>query len=580
MKYRWMGILLTAALLTAIWTPYANAGVSTSAMRVLLYINKNEAFVNGQSMMLDSPATVVRGKTYVPVKFLGDAFGFPVAYDKASSSITMQAGDTDVLINLKNDTVLAGGMPQSFDPVFKIINDRLMAQLTWMMDRIGAKYTYSKELNRVEVTYLPKTDGIVGADGNSRPIAKFTFGKQSYKMGEKIKYIDLSYDADGDGIAYVSWKNKQEAFFTPGKHEVSLQVKDSKGNVSDWFTKEITIANEQLFTPVEFKLHHAPEQSFIKMDRNLIGQYFGRLSALPITRNQLFDRKLLVSDSPENITEYGILYEDTINGQGRLYANHVNSTNRQLQFAIVATNEGSAPATIKTTRKGEVYPSIYANLLGHQATLDFLLDDSGKPDVHVPAGQTVAYAFLPEFRPGQGINLIYDVQTSGELTFSFVAMVPNDPFSALETYPKLPYNGHVRGSFTVSELQWAADAGSDSRGGTITIGDNNRDTFVSGYDVFRQQEVINKGNYGVVYKMRVNNPGKSALLLVARGGPFKGPFKIDGEMMLAPPSGTITAYDGVFLISRTDGTEPFIDIEFSPPAGSAFPVDLIVYPLG
>ncbi|WP_274363241.1 copper amine oxidase N-terminal domain-containing protein [Paenibacillus thermotolerans] len=576
MMYRFLGMLLTAAILAGAWAPSASA-VSTSAVRVLLYINGKEAFVNGKSVMLDSPATVVNGKTYVPVKFLGDAFGFPVTFDQASKSITVKAGDTDVFINLKTNSVLVGGMPQSFDPIFKMINNRLMAQLTWMMDRAGANYTYSPELKRIEVNYLPKAGGIIGADGNSRPIAKFTFGKSSYKMGEKIKYIDLSYDVDGDGIAYVSWKNKQEAFFTPGKHQVSLQVKDTKGNVSDWYTREITIENTQLYAPGQFQLHYAPEQTYIKMDRSMIGSYFGSLSPLPITMSERPGRKLLVSDSPENITELGILYEDTVNGRGRLYANHVNSTNERLQFAILATNQGSEPVTIKTTRKGEVYPSIYANLLGHQATLDFLLNDGGKPDVHVPGGQTVAYALLPEFTQGQGINLIYDVETSGEVTFSFVAMVPNDPLSSLKTYPKLPYNGHVRGSFPVSELYW--DVNAYGQGGTITIGDNIRDKFVTGYDVFRQESVMNKGNYGVTYQIRVNRPGKAALLLVARGGPFKGPFKIDGEMMLAPPSGIITAYDGVFLITRTDGTEPFVDIEFSPPAGSAFPIDLILYPL-
>ncbi|WP_199624718.1 copper amine oxidase N-terminal domain-containing protein [Paenibacillus alkalitolerans] len=580
MKYRITGILLAVVLMTGACIPHASANVSTSVMRVLLYVNKQEAFVNGQSTMLDSPATVVNGKMYVPVKFLGDSFGFPVQYDKATSSITMTAGKTDVLIQLKSNTVLIGGLPHSFEPLFKMINNRLMAQLTWMMDQIQAKYTYNKELNRVEVTYLPKAGGIVVGDGgNSRPVAKFALGKSVYKMGEKIKYINLSYDVDGDGIAFLTWKNKQDAFFTPGKHQISLQVKDSKGNVSDWYTREITIGNEQLFTPVEFELYHAQPQSFIKLSQSQIDQYFRSLSPLPVSRSELPGRKLLVSDSPENIKDYGILYEDTVDGNGRLYANHVNSTNRNLQFMILATNNGSEPVTIETTRKGEVYPSIYANLMGHQATVDFLLGETGKPSVVVPPGETAAYAQLPEFLPGQGVNLIYDVETTGEVAFSFVAMVPNEPLSAVRMYPKLAYDGHVRGSFPVADLSWEADAGAASGGGTITIGDNKRDVFVSGYDVFRSQTVSNYGNYGMTYNIRVQRPGKSAILLIARGGPFKGPFMINGEITLAPASGTITAYDGVFLLSRTNGTEPFVDIEFSPPAGSNFPVDLIVYRL-
>ncbi len=558
----------------------AATAVSTSAMQVLLYVNQANSFVNGEQVQLDSPATVVEGKMYVPVKFLGDQFGFPVVFDGASGTIAMKAGASDVLIQLQDKTALIDGMPGPLEPTFRIINGRLMAQLTWMMDRIGAKYKYDPVLNRVEVVYLPMPNGLDNDDeATSRPVAKFAFGKSSYKMGELIHYIDLSYDVDGDGIQFVSWKNKEKAFFTPGVKQVSLQVTDSKGNVSSLYTREITIENEWLNTPIEFQMKYADPQSLIKLSRSDITTHFTSAEKLPVAVRAERGRTLLVSDSPENVTERGILYRDTVDGKARLYANHLNAMDRRLQFAIFATNDGEEPVKIETTRKGEVYPSIYANLIGYQASVDFLLGADKKRPVIVNPGDTAVYAMLPDFRPGQGINLIYDVETDGEVTFSFVAMIPNDPMEAIVTYPELPYVNHVRGTFPVSELIWNVDAGDANGASAITIGDNIRDVFVEGYDTFREQTVPNYGNYGVTYNIRVDRPGKSAVVLVPRGGPFKGPFKVGGELLLAPASGTITAYDGVFLLTRTDGTEPYIDIEFTPPAGSAFPVDLVFYPL-
>lgn len=553
-----------------------------TAMKVWLYLNQQDAFVNGKKTTLTSPATSINGKMYVPVKFLGDTFGFPVEYDTASNSIALSIGDTNVYIDMTTKQTLVNGMPTPFKPTFDIINDKLMAQLTWVMDRVGATYEYDTSLSRVEVVYVPKVpwNPELPSSEFSKPVAKFTTDKKSYKMGEKINYINLSYDVEGDGIKFVYWKNNQPAFFTPGEHEVSLQVEDSNGHRSDWVTKIVKVENETLFDPVAFQMNHAPQQSFVQLSRGDITKYFTSADKIPMTVNRNDERTLIVSDSPENITEHGILYRDVVNGKARLYANHLNMMrDADVQFAIVATNYSSHPVTIKTTRQGEVHPSIFANLIGYQASVDFLVGDTTKPTLTVEPGQTLPYAVLPRLKPGEGINLVYDIETNDRLTFSFVAMGPNDSLDVIPRLKELAYDQHVRGTFPVSDLEWETDAAGFTGPKKFTIGDGVDDVFVEGYDVFRQGHFKNHGNYGVVYNIRVKNPGKSAIVMLARGGAFKGAFKINGEIVLAPVSGVITAYDGVFLLTRTDGTERYLDIEYTPPAGSSFPIDLVFFPL-
>lgn len=36
-------------------------------------------------------------------------------------------------------------------------------------------------------------------------------------------------------------------------------------------------------------------------------------------------------------------------------------------------------------------------------------------------------------------------------------------------------------------------------------------------------------------------------------------------------------YQGYTIIARTNGTEPSLDLEFSPASGSAFPIDVIFF---
>jgi PKD repeat protein len=570
-------------LLGAASAASAASASSSAAMKVWLYVNKPEAFVNGQQTLLTSPATVSpNGKMYVPVKFLGDTFGLPVVFDEATNTIAVTAGKTNVVIDLTARTALIDGMPSPMEPTFLISKEgKLMAQLTWFMDRIGASYEYDGLLNRVEVNYQPPVEWNpeLPSSVSGKPVAKFTFGKDSYKKGELVKYIDLSYDVEGDGIKWVTWEGKKDAFFDAGKHKVKLKVEDSQGNVSEWFEKEITITDETMYTPVEFQMQHAKLQSFVNLSKSDLSKYITSATKLPMASIRDESRKLLMSDSPEAIVEYGVLYRDQVDGKARLYANHINEMDSDVQFAIIATNEGTEPVTIDTTRQGEVYPSTFINLIGYQASVDFLVGDVNKPTLTVEPGESKAYAYLPKLTKGQGINLIYDVETSDELTFTFAAMIPNDPMEAALTYKELPYSGHVRGTFPISEVRLETDARGVAGTKKFSIGDNVDDKFVQGYDVFREQTVENTGNYGVVYHIRIKNPGKSAVMMLARGGIYKGPMKINGEMVLAPASGVITALDGVFMLHRTTGDESYVDIELTPPAGSYFPIDIVLYPI-
>ena len=59
-----------------------------------------------------------------------------------------------------------------------------------------------------------------------------------------------------------------------------------------------------------------------------------------------------------------------MNGKARLYANHVNGMSAD-GFFILATNL-SVNRNADDDEQGEVFPSLYANVFGHNASTDFL----------------------------------------------------------------------------------------------------------------------------------------------------------------------------------------------------------------
>jgi hypothetical protein len=571
--------LLFSLMITSVASA-AQSMSSTSTTYMLLYVDKVEAFFNGKQIILESPATIIQDKMFVPAKVLGDAMGLKVQWNEVTRLIEMTTPGFNIVLDSDHKVVWINGVRYPFDSVAAISKEgRLMIKLTWLADYMGARYTYNDELRRVEIIHTKTPAGIyIPNTGNSIPVAKFNFAKATYKLGEPIKYIDLSYDPDAEGLVKYEWKGNEPVFFTPGTYPITLTVWDAHGNKSETYLRNLTIEDTVHLSEVEYPIYHKPVGSFIKTDWSTLWGSFWNLPQLPKQVTTDNSRKLLVSDSPEEFMEKGILYQDSVNGKGRLYADHINGTKEKVTLAILAKNMSNKPVTIKTTNKGEVWPSVYANLIGNEASVDFLMNDPRNDSMEIPAGQTFIYSQMPEFYPGQGVNLFYDVETSSEVQFSFVATNQVSQ-STLNQLPMLAFNGHVRGSFPVSEVKWNVDASSFAKPNRLIIGDGTTDPFQPGYDPMRKQNVLNEGNYGVVYKIHADKPRKMAIMLLAYGGVFKGPIKINGEISLVPQSGVITAFDGMQILARTTGDEEALDIEFTPPAGSAFPIDLIFYPL-
>lgn len=576
--------LLSAALLASAASPIDAAasagGITSGTTSVVLYIDNKEAFLNGAEVTLEQAPNVLQGKTFVPAKFLGDALGIKVEWDAKTRTVYMETPTALIRLDTINKSAWVNDYWYKLDQVATIVNGKVLVKLTWLSDYMGAKYTYNAELRRIDVLHVNKPAGAYDpSTDNSRPVAKFMLGKSSYKIGEPIKYVNLSYDPDAEALK-LEWEGKEEAFFKPGTYPVTLVATDKSGNNSPPFTRNVVIEDETYLSEVEYPIYTKPIGSYMPTSWSSLYLNFFKLEQLQKQVTEDRSRSLVVSDSPETFKETGILYQDTVTGRTRLYANHQNGMTSKVSFAILATNKSDQPVTVATTRKGEVYPTIYAMQMGSEASVDFLMNDPVDEKLTIPPGETYVYKQFPDFYPGQGVNLLYDVESDGPVQYTFAV---SDTVSAgMIDLPKLAFNGHIRGTFPITGFDWKVDltAKGLDQPKQLIIGDGKTDTFQEGTDLLRGPEaVVDSGNYGTVYRIHSDRPRKMAILVLARGGPFKGPFKINGEIRKVPGSGVLTAYDGMIILHKTTGKEASLDIEFTPPAGSAFPINLIFYPL-
>ncbi|WP_227766366.1 stalk domain-containing protein [Zhaonella formicivorans] len=63
---------------------------------VSLKIGKNEAYVNGKLFKLQVPAQIIKGSTYIPLRFVGEALGDTVVWDSITSSIKITSKNSPI----------------------------------------------------------------------------------------------------------------------------------------------------------------------------------------------------------------------------------------------------------------------------------------------------------------------------------------------------------------------------------------------------------------------------------------------------------------------------------------------------
>ena len=56
--------------------------LKSAEKEIKIIIGKDAGLINGKEVKLDSPAVIVENKTYLPVRFISEALGYKVKYEK------------------------------------------------------------------------------------------------------------------------------------------------------------------------------------------------------------------------------------------------------------------------------------------------------------------------------------------------------------------------------------------------------------------------------------------------------------------------------------------------------------------
>jgi hypothetical protein len=304
--------------------------------------------------------------------------------------------------------------------------------------------------------------------------------------------------------------------------------------------------------------------------------------------------KLLLSDSPEMVAGDGILYQDKVVGNARLFFHHVNATATPKRLVVLLENDGAEAASVTVPQHGVGGPGLDWMAVGKAAQGAYLAG-GGIYVVDVPAhGAAMLSDQLRDatVKPDMLVNGIFDFVADRPVTVK-VMMMPagaNAERFARRAAVLPPDAQRLRGTFDGKDRLLVPDKVYKPQADgpvALTLADNQLDRYLEGLDATTGERVVNFGNYGVVYKLFLptDGTGKTAYYLSPRGGDYAGFLSVKYQHRDAPPVPTPsgrTAFGGDkkndFAHVGTFGDSESLWLTFTPPGASNLPVKLVMVP--
>ncbi|QSF43641.1 stalk domain-containing protein [Paenibacillus tianjinensis] len=544
--------------------------------------------VNGSKVTMKGPAYQYKGTFMVPLTSITYALGIPYTVDNIGKRVILTLNTKPTAtFSVQPTEIYAGQTFVTYKTTSSSPNGTPILEEIWsgnkqdMYDQPGYyTVTYSvRDANGVLSDPYSVTINVL--QPNQPPVANFTTDKEEYKMGEPVTLTDLSYDPENEALT-AEWTNRALAFFNPGPVSIQLKVTDKHG-LSSTFEKTINITSEQLYTQDEVAKLFTIPGDIISMDGGMIP---GLTNVNNTTSSE--DYLLIRSNSPETVNTEGILYRETAVGKTRFLVHHMNNMSTRQKLYVIATNNNLYPTTITTQYSGIAGPVTSPEYTGKISILKYytsMLTNEKYSTVTLQPGQSMPILTdinKVSMKPGEVLSLSADLFSDLTVQYNVVMVEESkDPVALLPTLPILDRDGvHNRGTYpnstriiNVSDVVGTTQA-------KLVLGDNKNDLNLIGMDPMTGTTASNAGNFGVLYKIRLERVAPNTLITFnPRGGNYLGSLMVNNTIVNLPNKGNLSSSDMNAVVYRSGNYEGPVDIVFSVASGSNLPVNFVFTPL-
>ena len=295
---------------------------------------------------------------------------------------------------------------------------------------------------------------------------------------------------------------------------------------------------------------------------------------------------LILSDNPESPERCGVLYQDYFVGNCRLFMHHANNTQGPARIAAVLYNFSDKDAVVHIRKAGYAGPSHDYRLVGKRASERYMRSFGETPLIVRAHSSAVLDRKMQEniVDTQQLVSAIYDIYSESSL-FIKVVIADSAWSSVQDVSDILPMQGNTpRGTFNVIEKHIGYSGVYSWHAGKAAITLATPADYVKGYDAITGKQVVNYGNYGVLYNVSLDAELDEPFQVYfnPRGGAIGTALSVgsSGQRDIVSMPADKTAF-GVGTNRELQAVTRVVNggrtnIQFMPPGSANLPIKLII----
>ncbi|QGG55426.1 stalk domain-containing protein [Paenibacillus sp. B01] len=193
---------------TVTWEPTTRTVIASSGgyLTLTLQIGASHAAVNGKSVKLDAPATVRSGVTYVPIRFVSEAFGAAVRWDAAARVVRIQSEEAQFEERLQREEKAREARRLTTAQIVAKNDDSVVLIQTDYGQGSGVVVGDRYVLTNLHVMQDAKSGFVKTNDGRSLPIV----GVAAYDEKVDLAIVLTKDELDLDPVTFGSFDDMQK----------------------------------------------------------------------------------------------------------------------------------------------------------------------------------------------------------------------------------------------------------------------------------------------------------------------------------------------------------------------------------
>jgi hypothetical protein len=126
---------------------------SDHAIIITLQIGSTTADVSGKTVEISPAPYIECGRTMIPLRFISEAFGATVNYDKSSRGITITLDKTVITLQIGNLNAMINGKRIILDVPPQIRKKVTFVPIRFISDAFGAKTEWDSDAQKIRIHY-------------------------------------------------------------------------------------------------------------------------------------------------------------------------------------------------------------------------------------------------------------------------------------------------------------------------------------------------------------------------------------------------------------------------------------------